>query len=1009
MKIRHFLNVLLATGSILAGSQAQAQASSSGAADPASDRSAKDDATIVVTGSRIPRANLDTGQPIVVVDDQIIEQRGYNTIADALQDLPAFGVPGSSRAGQQSGAFGSGQNFINFLGLGDQRTLVVVNGRRFVSSNTASIFGPTGAGVQVDLNVIPTLLVDRVETIAVGGAPIYGSDAIAGTVNVLTKQKYEGIKLDTQYGLTEQGDADDFRIRGLAGFSFGDGRGNITVAGEYNRQGGLTNFERADRRVFSSFTTARPGSAHDNMYLPNRRLPSLSQYGLPVVTDFITLSPTQAANFGFQPAVTDAAGRPLGFDVTGNLVPIDFGTATGNLLNFEGGSGFALPANLLTPVRRYLATMLADYELTDEIRLFGEAWYANSRGEQLRSQPVYNTALFGPAGSPDGNLIVKLDNPFLSTAARNTIAAALASNPASDALDQFYLTRANTDLFSGAGASTVEMYRFVGGIESSFELFGRKMNAQIVANYGRSTTQGRQRELVQQNFENALNAVRNSASNIVCAPGAVNSPVPTLSSTCAPINPFGQQISQAAQDYVTAIADPRAQNTQWLITASISGELFDLWGGGAGFAVGYEHRDEQARFDPGLFYRGKLEADGSRTAFGRSVPIDPVAGGFNTDEVFGELRLPIIGPDQRLPLIRRLEVHGAARYIQNSLAGGDWTYSVDGRWEPLQGLALRANYTRSVRAPAVTELFNPTSQIFTTATDPCDQRFLNGGPNPATRKANCAAAGLPVNFSSDIVDFTSRGTLSGNPRLENEIASARTLGLVLRPEFLAGFSATVDWIDIRVTQAILSLDATQILEGCYDSPSYPNTLCSRFTRTPAGQVTFISTGYANAAETNFQGILAQIAYQAETPFLGAGSAVDLTANYQYIDRLDTRGGLGDLSTSRNSIGYSPHKMTVNATYSNQGFSGMLQWIYFSSTRIDPDQPLKAYQYPVVPAVSFFNGAVSYRLNKKMSVRFNVDNIFDTLPPFPSPAGGGTIVYNDGLIGRSFRIGVQLDF
>lgn len=1015
MAFKTFSKYLFVTGSLVAAATSQAAFAQIEAAEEqrqqaeASGADATEE-TIIVTGSRIPRRNLDTGQPTLVLDNQLIEQRGYNTVADALQDLPSFGVPGSSRAGQQAGAFGSGQNFVNFFGIGDQRTLVVVNGRRFVSSNTASIFGPTGAGIQVDLNVIPTLLVDRVETIAIGGAPIYGSDAIAGTVNVITKRDFDGLQLDTQYGISERGDARDFRVRGLVGTNFADGRGNITVAGEYNDQRGLTFDARPGRRLNSFFTTPLdPTSPFDNVYIGDRRIPALSQFGAPLVTDFFPLSPGQAADFGFQPSVTDAAGRPLGFDQAGNLVPIDFGQRTGNLINFNGGNGFVLPGNLLTPVRRYLATALAQFELTEGTRLFGEAWYANSKGNQLRDQPVYNTALFDAAGTPDGNIIVSLDNPFLSPAARSTIANALATNPAADAPDSFYLGRANTDLVSGAGASTVELYRFVGGVESQFEAFGRSLTAQVVGNYGRSTTRGRERVLVQQNFANAINAVRDASGNIVCAPGGVNANIQTLSSTCAPINPFGQQISQAARDYVTAIADPTARNTQWVVTASLSGELFDVWGGPLGFAFGYEHRDEKARFDPGLFYRGELLPDGTRAQFGRSVPIDPVAGGFNTDEVFGELNVPLIGPDQNIPLVHRFSVHGAARYIDNSLAGGDWTYTGDARWEPVEGVALRGNYTRSVRAPAVTELFNPTSATFETANDPCDQRFINGGPNPANRQANCAAAGLPAVFNSNIVDFTSRGSLSGNPDLQNEIADAKTFGIILRPAFLPGFSATVDWVDIKVKRAIESLTATQVMEGCYDAPTFPNPLCSNFTRDATGQVTFIATGYANAAETNFQGLVAQVALQRDTPFLGASSKVNIVANYQYTDRLDTRVGEGDLTTLRNSIGYSPHKATVNATYSNQGLAMTLQWLYFGKTRNDPDQPIEAYEFPTVKAVSYFNGSISYDVTRQLNLRFIVDNIFDEGLPFPAPANGGSVTYIDGAIGRVFRFGAQLRF
>ncbi|HAV79813.1 MAG TPA: TonB-dependent receptor, partial [Erythrobacter sp.] len=158
------------------------------------------DNAIVVTGSRIRRPNRDTLEPSIVVNADQIEERGLTNVGEVLNEQPAFGPPASSAVGGQSGSFGSGQSFINFFGLGSQRTLTLVNSRRYVSSNTASIFGPVAAGSQVDLNTIPTLMVDRLETIAVGGAPIYGADAIAGTVNIILKDRFEGVRFDAQMG-----------------------------------------------------------------------------------------------------------------------------------------------------------------------------------------------------------------------------------------------------------------------------------------------------------------------------------------------------------------------------------------------------------------------------------------------------------------------------------------------------------------------------------------------------------------------------------------------------------------------------------------------------------------------------------------------------------------------------------------------------------------------------------------------------------------------------------------
>ena len=977
---------------------------------------------VVITGSRIPRAGFDTPQPAIVVDSQTIEDRGYSTIADALREVPAFGPPGSSPIGGQAGSFGSGQNFANFFGLGSQRTLTLVNGRRFVSSNTSSIFGPAAAGSQVDLNVIPTRLVERVETIAIGGAPIYGADAIAGTVNIILRRDYEGIALDGQYGISERGDGRDYRLRALAGTNFADGRGNITLSGEYNESDGLLT---SDRRVTAEgrfFTTPLGDSPFRNVLIFDRRIPALSATGAPTVTDFFPLSPGQAAGFGFQPSVTTAGGQPLVFDANGNLVPLDFGQRTGNLINFSGGNGFSLVplGNLLSPLRRYLGTALASYQFSDNIRLFGEGWYANSKGTELRAQPVYNTSLFDAAGTPDGSFIIPLSNPFLSPAARATIQQAIANNPASDVnsdvvanQDYFYLGRANTDLISGLGEATVELYRFVAGVDGSFDVGGRTISYEVVGNYGRSTTDGRSRELVQQNFLNALNATTDANGNIVCAPGAVNSPIQTVSSTCVPFNPFGQQNSQAVADYITTVARPRSVNTQRVVTASLQGEAFKLPAGNIGFALGYEHREEKARFDPGVFFFGAPDptdpTGATRTSYGRSVPIDPVSGRFNTEEVFGELRVPVTSPALDIPALYRVELNGAVRYVDNSLAGGDFTYTAGAEWQPIQDITLRGNYTRSIRGPAITELFNPSSGIFTTANDPCDSRFLGDGPDPVNRQANCAADGLPADFQSNIVDFTTRGSLSGNQNLENEKANSYTFGAVLRPRFLPGFTASADWVDIKLRNAIVTLGAEQTLNACYDATAFPAGICGQIDRDADGQVTFIRTGFFNAATRDYRGLIAELAYRLPMDRIEAGAALNLRGSYSYIDKSEQQVGTGDLTTIRGGIGDSKHQFNASGTYTNHYLSFLVQARYIGPAAIDPDAAENTYDFPRVGAFTTVNSSLSFEVAEQMTFRFIVDNVFDVDPPFPSPAGGGTTTYFPAIFGRSYRVGASVKF
>lgn len=955
---------------------------------------------IIVTGSRIQRTSVDTREPSIIIGSDSLEERGITNIGDALDQIPAFGPPASSPVGDQAGSFGSGQTFVDFFGLGSQRTLTLVNGRRFVSSNTASIFGPTDAGSQVDLNTIPTLMVDRIETIAVGGAPIYGSDAIAGTVNIILKDHYDGIQLGGQTGISSRGDAAEYRLSALAGTSFAGGRGNVVVAFDWNKQEGLLYTDRS--RTAAGLFYATPNSAgfpYSNQLITDRRIPILSEYGSPTVIDIVPGDLAALGAPGLNFGILDAQGNTLVFNKNGDLVPLDFGERHG-LVNSAGGNGFSLVplSNLRSPVERYNAYGRASYELTDTVKAFAEVSYAHSKGTELREQPVYNTWLFGDAGDPDGNLIIPLSNPFLSDEARATIASQLPPGQ-----DFFYLGRANTDLISGRGSATVELYRIVGGLEGDFGIGDRSFKWEVVGNYGHSRTRGSSRELVQQNFENALAG---------CPAGYVNSPIATISSTCAPFNPFGNQNGPEVAEYITTVAHPTATNEQWVMTADVTGDIFHLPGGAVKFALGYEHRQEKANFDPGAFFFGipdPTDPTAPRGQYGRSIPIDPVTGKFDTDEIFGELRIPVVSPDMNVPFVNMLELSGAARWVDHSLTGGDLTWSAGGVWKPIEDFGIRGNFTRSIRSPAITELFNPTSQIFTTADDPCDSRFIGQGPDPANRAANCAAAGLPANFQSEIVDFTKEGSLSGNINLKNEKADSWTLGAIFTPRFARGLSLSVDWVSIKLKDAILSVDADQTMEACYDATSFPSAACDQIDRDASGQVTFIRTGYLNAASYDYQGLIGSLSWRLDTPFLGAESRINLSANYQYIDKLEQRIGLGDLTTLRGGIGYSKHQATASIAYNNNAFGAFLQVEYIGKAKVDPDAGPTVYEYPTRDAVAFVNTSVSYDVNEQFQLRFIVDNVFDTNAPWPAPAGGGVRTYFDGLMGRYFKVAATTKF
>lgn len=1018
---------------------------------------ADQDQTIVVTGSRIHRPNFETLQPAVVINSEDIEARGFETLGQALNENPAFGVPGASPVGAgQAGSFGSGQSFVNFLGLGDQRTLTLVNGRRFVSSNTASIFGPSNLGVQVDLNSINTKLVDRVETIAIGGAPIYGSDAIAGTVNVILKRDYEGIELDAQYGIAEEGDAANWRIRGLAGYNFADGRGNVTVSGEYNRGDGLLWNDRKITRRGDFYADCPEGSKFNQCVFPDRRIPSISENGILTVGGDVfglnfPLSPEQSEflvfgdptlNFG----VVDAFGNQLQFSPNGEFMPIDFGNPVGCIpcgdfnIDFSGGNGFNLnnTQQLLTDTKRYNANILAQYEITDNIRLFGEGWYAYSKGTQLRNQPVYNSGLFDVAGSPDGPIFIDINNPFLTDEQRAIIQNSIDTNPFSDQnvfgfeQDYFYLSRANTDLYTARASTTTNLWRFVGGVDGNFNLGERQYNWEIVANFGRAKTKGFSREIVQQNFENAVDAVDDGSGNIICRPGYTNALIQTASSTCVPLNLFGNGLnSKAALDYILADSEPTGINKQRVFTASISGPVATLPGGDLGIALGTEFRRESTDFDPDDFFFGGDDPDplvddnndgdptNDRVQFGRSVPIFPVKGHYTTKEFFGELQAPIISPSNNIPGIRTLELHGAARYVDHSTAGSDWTWTIEGRWGIIQDIAIRGNYTRAIRAPAITEVFNPSSTFFGFATDPCDSGELENGPDPATRQANCLAAGLDPDFEALSDDRSFHQAIAGNENLGNEKSKAWSVGVVLNPRFVPGLTITADWLDIKLDDAITSFSATQVVNGCFDDPGYPdNEFCDLISRDGSGQLDFVETQFFNASRLRYKGLLGALDYRTKTPFLGANSEIGVNISYQYLDTLTTQvTEESEPTRTHHTIGYPKHSFVANLNYQNGPFGWFTSLNYTGEVDQAADEAENFREHPRLDDVMFVNSGISFdiagALNKKigkgMTFRFMVDNVFNTKPPSPVPAFGGSVTYFPGILGRYYRAGASVKF
>jgi outer membrane receptor protein involved in Fe transport len=496
---------------------------------------------------------------------------------------------------------------------------------------------------------------------------------------------------------------------------------------------------------------------------------------------------------------------------------------------------------------------------------------------------------------------------------------------------------------------------------------------------------------------------------------------------------FGvNQASPEALDYILSRADRRATNKQFVATVDMSGPLFHLPGGDLSIAIGAEHRAESVNDDPGGVFHGPdpdptidENDDGDPTndviSYSQFVPSLPVKGKFHTNEVFGEIDGDIVSPSNNIPFIYRLDFQAAARLVDHSVAGSDVTWTVGSRFAPVRDISFRGNFTHAIRAPAIQESFVPTSSFFGFAVDPCDAANLNNGPDPATRQANCAAQGIPANFNSNAADTSFLQSTGGNPDLQNEKSNAYSVGGVLTPRFIPRFSLSVDYISVKLKQAISAFSASQVLNACYDAPNTAaNPFCALITRNPptapgnnqANQLTFVGTSFFNADQLRYRGIVAAWAYKVNTPFLGARSSLDLSGSYQHLLELTTK-AFGDQAPTNNdgTLGYPKDSFSATVNYLNGPVSLFTNFNYTGPVNQFADEVANFREHQRVKSFTYVNMGFNIDVGENKRFRFfgDVDNAFDAKPPSPVPAGGGSVTYFPGILGRYFRFGAGVHF
>jgi iron complex outermembrane recepter protein len=774
---------------------------------------------IVVTGSRIRRNPLDQDKPVVTVDEASIARTGLSSVADVLQRLPSAGgglntkVNNAGNIGGPPDGTGvsSGSAEIDLRYLAAKRTLVLVDGLRYVNGSAAG-----GIPASVDLNALPTSMIERIEVLQSGASPLYGTDAVAGVINIITKQKQVGLRASAQFGTYREGDGHTQNYEASYGIQSEATGTSLVFGGYYTKQEGVST---ADRSI-SLFPT--PGGTSCaaggcSSATPNGRFGVL---GLPNQT---LIAPV----IGRRPTLADY--RPYSSDTDSfNFAPYNY---------------------LLTPSERYGAFVNFKQELGENINLRTKL-VANHR--HSTTQAAFLPLSIGPDAG-NGNLLdtITIDatnpyNPF------GTLSSGADGTPANYSMIRRRFVEGGQRVFT----QDVDTLSATVTLDGSFEVGSRNWYWDVNGVYG--INDGHQL------FTGNVNA-----ANLARALG----PVANCTGACVPFNIFGGlgSITQPMLDYVTFDERDKSSQRLWDFTANLSGEVFDLPGGPVGVAIGYEHRDQYASYDPDPLIVAGLGAD---------VPTSPARGGFNVDEWYGEVRIPILA---NTGFFHLLELDGAARHSNYSSFGSNTTFTVSGLWKPVRDLLFRGGYAESLRAPSIGELYAGPSRFDATIDDPCTSAPGGAFPTNATVRANCIANGVPANGSYAEPNGGQLGVFSqGNTALKPETAETWTAGGVYSPSWATGgfasaLSLEVNWYSIKLTNAIDSVPATLTLARCAFNADPVS--CGSIQRTATGQVASINARLLNLNAIETSGVDWTVNFRSAE---FAGGTVGLNVNAAHL-------------------------------------------------------------------------------------------------------------------------------
>lgn len=959
---------------------------------------------IVVTGSRILRRDFEAASPILTVDSDTFEQVSTLGVESALNQLPQF-VPAGTQfvsGDVQASAFNSpGISSLNLRGLGPNRNLVLVDGRRAQ---------PANATLVVDVNTIPAAAIESVEVISGGASATYGADAIAGVVNFKLRDNYEGIQIDAQTSATEHGGGEETRISGLIGGNFDSNRGNVMLGAEWAQREAV--FTR-DRDFYTN-AWADPGTPGGEALTQTYFNPGFANNPSQAVIDgmgFTGATPLQ--NFYLNPDGSLFINDPVMERYTGPLAPerkiLDGNTSEPGTLSQNN-----IRNMVSSPLDRYSMFAKAQYDITDNVTAFIQANFSELEVNQVLA--------YSPASSLWAATV-----PRDGRALPAELEALLASRPDPDA--DWTMERVLDFMGPRRSHNESSVYQVMAGIEGS--LGDSSWQYEAYASHGKTTV---------------LNFLEGFASleryrTLVAAPDFGRNYFPDAAFggyviSCTSGLPIVEEfeISQDCRDSIAANMKNWTTLSQDIVEANFTGDLFELPAGTVGSAFGISYRENAVQFEPDLLNDAQSIIDSPIGLFAANN----TKGSTRVKEYYGEVLVPVLAD---LPLVQDLSLELGARYSDYDTTGSVWTYKALGDWTLNDSVRLRGGYQLANRAPNTAELFTgPTQQVVGfPGSDPCASDTTNSwgnvpsNPNRAQVQALCNeiinanGANNDSVFWSDPDNFTGPfgffplelDEVIGNPDLDNEEAETWTFGVVFN--LFDSLTMSLDWYQIEVSDAIAPLDSFTTYRKCLNAdgtnPNFEfNEFCELITRDPiTGERQQVEAPYFNLGSIETSGVDVQINYAMDL----AGGGLSFTSIINYLDTYKTQATEdSEFVENKGTLaqgGQFDYRIFNTVSYFRDNWGLGLRHRYLPEIEsagyaLDPTTTTKgANDYNILDMFGHWN------FSDALSVRAGIDNLLDTQPeivgrtPGQTNASGSTSAGFYDTLGRRFYLGAQLRY